>query len=530
MYTALNKVNQSMSDTNSKIDNTKNMNTQKPSAFSGFLRYFYGNFVVLVLGLVSIPLITRVMSEEEYGRTGMFTSAVTVIYIFAILGMDQTYIRYYYKEGVDRTELLKRCLYPAVIIVSVLCGIYALFSRYANEFLFGAQGSILTLLVISYTVVSVFERFLFLDIRMSQNGKLYSNLNILSKVLYISLIIVFAVLLGDDFRVVMLAMTISLTIVTVGIGIRYIVKIRKRAAWKKTAYDSAAGMIIDAEGIENPAEQALVSRYDMTQGELIKYGVPFILVLLMEWLLSSCDKWALRIWSGYGELGIYNSAMNIMSILLTFKATFVAFWSPVAMEKYEQGNEDCQAFFRQAFNITRFFCVIAGVGLIMCKDLIVFILGRDYRAAANIIPFLTLMPVFSILFEITNQGIKFTKKNRYLNYASVVAITVNIVGNAILVPKFGGVGAALATGITYMGYFAIGSFFAEKCYYVGYENLKTVFYAVVLMGYALASTFYMSIWMSAVAGVILLVGVLLIDSKILLICVNYILGFFKRKA
>ena len=51
---------------------------KKSSAFSGFLRYFYGNFVVLLLGFISLPLITRFMSTDEYGRSGMFTSAVTI--------------------------------------------------------------------------------------------------------------------------------------------------------------------------------------------------------------------------------------------------------------------------------------------------------------------------------------------------------------------------------------------------------------------------------------------------------------------
>ncbi|MBR6328764.1 MAG: oligosaccharide flippase family protein, partial [Lachnospiraceae bacterium] len=162
---------------------------QEGSAFGGFLRYLYGNIIVLLLGFVSIPLITRVMSNEQYGRTGMFTSAVTVIYIFAILGMDQAYIRYYYTKGIDRRELLARCLFPALGIVILLCVIYCAFSVPANDFLFGEQGRDLTGLVIAYTIISVFERFLFLDIRMSQNGRLYSNLNITSKVIYIILIV-----------------------------------------------------------------------------------------------------------------------------------------------------------------------------------------------------------------------------------------------------------------------------------------------------------------------------------------------------
>ena len=267
------------------MDN-KNDKNKVDSPLQGFLRYFYGNFVVLLLGFVSIPLITRVMSNEQYGRTGMFTSAVTILYIFAILGMDQTYIRYYYQKGVDRRELMLRCLLPSLGIVSVICIVYALLSNYANDFLFGSRGWDLTLLVIAYTVISVFERFLFLDIRMSQNGRLYSNLNILSKVIYITLIILFARIMGDDFRVVMWAMTLSLGLITIGILIRYL------------------AINFDGKIAKDDIER-------LSQKELIRYGAPFILVLLLEWLLSSCDKWSIRIWSDYGELGIYNSAMNI---------------------------------------------------------------------------------------------------------------------------------------------------------------------------------------------------------------------------
>ncbi len=474
------------------------------SPLQGFLRYFYGNFVVLLLGFVSIPLITRVMSNEQYGRTGMFTSAVTVLYIFAILGMDQTYIRYYYQKGVDRRELMARCLLPSLGIVSAICVIYALLSKTANAFLFDSQGTDLTLLVISYTVISVFERFLFLDIRMSQNGRLYSNLNILSKVTYIILIILFAKIKGDDFRVVLWAMTLSLGFITIGILIRYLV------------------LNFDTKIAKNNIER-------LSQKELFSYGAPFILVLLLEWLLSSCDKWSLRIWSDYGELGIYNSAMNIMSILLTFKATFVAFWSPVAMQKYENDSyENCVSFFKSAFDITRFLCMEAGICLILFRGVIVLILGSRYRGAVQMIPFLTLMPVFSILFEITNQGIKFKKKNHYLNYGSLFAIIANLAGNALLVPVYGGRGAAISTGITYLLYFTIGTFFSEKCYEVGYDGKKTFILGSVLVIYAAAATVLKPSAADAVIGVAALLSVLILDRKTFTQCVEYVKGFIHK--
>ena len=85
--------------------NTEN-GAKKQSVLTSFIEYFYGNFVVMLLGFISLPLITRIMSTDEFGKTAMFTSAVSIIYIFAILGLDQSYIRYYYREGVDRKRLL----------------------------------------------------------------------------------------------------------------------------------------------------------------------------------------------------------------------------------------------------------------------------------------------------------------------------------------------------------------------------------------------------------------------------------------
>ncbi|MCR5526615.1 MAG: oligosaccharide flippase family protein [Lachnospiraceae bacterium] len=440
---------------------------KKKSVFSSFLSYFYGNFIVLLLGFIQTPLVTRIMSTDEYGRTGMFETAVSVIYIFAILGMDQAYIRYYYMENINRKKLMKQCLYPSVAIVSVLVVLYFVFSGMANNYLFEKSGLDITVLVAAYTLISVFERFLFLDVRMQQNGVLYSNINIAQKILNILIILGTWHFLGNDFRVVLYGMTLSWGATTLFLACRYL--------WLNT-------------GKRGTGKEDGTAVYP--QKDLVRYGTPFIMVLLMEWLLSSCDRIALRQWSNYSELGIYAAAMKIMVLLLTFKNTFVAFWSPVAMEKYErEESETCKAFFRQAFNVTRFFCVLAAAGLILFRQVIVFLLGADYRGADRIIPFLTLMPIFAMMFEITVQGIKFVKKNMLLNFASAAAIICNIVGNTLLVPRLSGIGAALTTGLSYIVYFAFGSYFSEKQWKVGYDFKRTALAAVMLIILAAVAAF-----------------------------------------
>ena len=456
------------------------------NVLSGFLEYFYGTFVVLLLGFVSLPLMTRLLSTEEYGRTSLFMSAVSVIYIFAILGLDQSYIRHYYSENVDTRRLFIQCLRPPLVLVIFLSFVYFVFSDFFNDLLFERRGIDITILVIGYTLTSVFERFLFLEIRMKQKGKLYSNLNIVTKVLNILFIIMFVKILGDDFRVGLYAQTLPLVIVTGGLLIAF--------AAKGRGYT------------QQP--------HDLDTRQLLRYGIPFVPMLLMEWLLSSMDKWSIRFLNDFSETGVYSSAMQIMTILLTIKITYVAFWSPIAMKKYEQEDETlARNFFADMFLKVQFLCLLMAFGITAARSIIILVLGEKYRAASSIIPFLSLMPVLSILFEMTGQGIKFKKKPVYFNYASLVAICCNLAGNLMLAPRYGGVGAAAATAFTYIVYFVIGTYFAGKCYPVKYDFKPFVGGLAAYIVYAVYATITENEWMNALIGVILIFGLMMLNRK-----------------
>lgn len=488
------------SDINNATDEKKE--NKKTGVLAGFLQFFYGNFVVLLLGFVSLPLITRVLSTEEYGRTSLYSSVVSIIYIFAILGLDQAYIRYFYKDEVDDRKLFKQCLVPPLVLIIVLALIYFIFSDFFNVLLFERTGIDVSILVVGYTITSVFERFLFLNIRMEQNGKLYSNLNIVSKVLYILFILLFVRILGDDFRVGLYALTLPLVIVTGGLFIRFIYIGRTHTH----------------------------REHNVRTKELLKYGVPFVPMLLMEWLLSSMDKWSIRFFNDFAEIGVYSAAMQIMTILLTFKITYVAFWSPIAMEKYEKEPEEVvKPFFADMFQKVQFLGILAVFGLTVCRQIIVLILGASYREAVKIIPFLCLMPILSILFEMTGQGVKFKGKIIYFNYASIAAIICNLLGNTLLVPNLKGIGAAIATALTYIVYFVMGTYFANKCYPVQYKYGKFIVGLLVYICYATYATFTNNELISVAIGVILAIFVLLLNLRTFMSLLSYVLELFSKK-
>ena len=258
------------------------------------------------------------------------------------------------------------------------------------------------------------------------------------------------------------------------------------------------------------------SNHSVSQRELVLYGLPFVPMLLMEWLLQWMDKWSIRTFQDFAETGIYASASQIMTVLLTFKISYVAFWSPVAMEKYENCSEkECKDFFADMFDKVQFLGMCAAFLLTIFRDVIVLILGKNYRDAVLIIPFLSLMPIMSTLFEMTGQGVKFVGKTKYFYYSSGAAIICNFVGNNVLVPRFAGAGAALATAITYIVYFAIGTYFSNKCYPVKYKFGKFSIAIVIYFLYSIYATFMDKGIICSLIGCVLLALICLINYSTL---------------
>ena len=219
-------------------------------------------------------------------------------------------------------------------------------------------------LVVIYTFISVFERFFFLDVRMQQNGQLYSNINIIESAVH-----------PHDHSCVLYD-------------------------WQRFPHRAlCSGGSLGGDHYFSYHKVFREEKRGAAGGKLCSLlrgahslRAPFITVLLMEWALSSCDRLALRSFSYFDELGIYDSAMKIVILLITFKNTFIAYWSPVAMERFENGiNEANKEFFRQAYELAVMLCITGAAFLILFRKLVV-----------------------AIMFEITVQSIKFSKRENTL--------------------------------------------------------------------------------------------------------------------
>lgn len=72
---------------------------------------------------------------------------------------------------------------------------------------------------------------------------------------------------------------------------------------------------------------------------------------------------------------------------------------------------------------------------------------------------------------------------------SAVACIANIAGNTLLVPVFGGVGAAISTGLSYIVFFAMRTILSNHYFPMKWDLGSFLVITVLFLGYALYNTF-----------------------------------------
>lgn len=409
-----------------------------------FLEFAFGNGIVLILGFISSPITTRLINPNEMGKFSMFNTFTNLFLVIVLLGLDQSYVRYYFDENErDRGYLLRKCIIMPILLNIILSILMMIFYKQISFYIIEQESFIFILILIIHMFFSIVNRFALLSIRMQQKAKLYSLMNIVTKIVNILSILALFIIFKDNYQTMVLALVIATIVVTLIM------------------------LYIDKDEWFDKKKIILKTNTK----EIIKYGIPFIFSMSVTWIFQSIDRVSIKHFSGYSELGLYSGAMTIISLLNALQGAFTTFWLPVAYEKYANDSEDTEFFSKINKYITIIMIFIA-IALITSKDIIVFLLGKEYRDAAYIFPYLVFMPIMYTISETTVLGINFKKKTKYHIYIAVICAICNFGGNVLLVPKFGAIGAAISTGISYIIFFALRTYLSNRYYKVDYDLKK----------------------------------------------------------
>ena len=183
----------------------------------------------------------------------------------------------------------------------------------------------------------------------------------------------------------------------------------------------------------------------------LAFGLPTVAIGLGYYALDSADRFVLARFNLKTDLGIYSFGYSIgMVVQMLFVQPFVQIWNPMRLEYRKHAEAG-----RLTALLTTYYA-LAGLAIVAALSLfareLVAILGRraEYAPAARVIPIILLSHLAYGAINLVDTGIIAT--NRLIYHVALFwgSLVVNVGLNYWLVPRYGYMGSAWATLVSYL--------------------------------------------------------------------------------
>lgn len=207
-------------------------------------------------------------------------------------------------------------------------------------------------------------------------------------------------------------------------------------------------------------EPALVSgsrRTSVRERELFAFSATMFAVTFLNYTMSITDRFMLGILSTSEAVGIYNVAFIISNILTLVYMGFNYSFAPVVSELYHNDRiPELSSLYASLTRVVSIIVVPAFIWLVGSGDDLLRIFGREFVVGYSALVVLGLGAVARCAVGFVANLLMMSGHQRYNVFNIVVSTLLNIVLNLYFIPRYGVLGAAVATTISVVVISAVG--------------------------------------------------------------------------
>ena len=464
--------------------------------FKDSAKYLPSMVVPALVGIIAIPIITRLFPPEVYGNYILVIATVSFLSTIAVAWLGSSTIRFYPAYELNGelnkfyTVLLKLTISSVgTISILFLIILFLLKNQVSTNLLFLIHIGVLLF------VVSSFWSVLLTLLWAKRKAVWYSALSIWMSVVGLGIGIAIVLILHTGVEGLLWGAIIS-TVIALPL------------LWKKSL-----GMPSLKDG-------------NVRSGmgwEIAKYGIPAMAINVLTWAQSLSDRYILEFFRGGIEVGIYSASYGISEQGIFFiTSLFLLASSPICFNIWEsQGIKASQEFMKK---LTRYYLLVglpAAVGLtILAKPIVHILVAPKYYPGYMIIP---LIASGAFLVGVAHRftiGLSYHKRTDLLMFCYLGSVVLNIVLNFIYIPKYGYMAAAGTTFVSY-AFLLLSAIFVSRRFFVWefpFKSLGKISCASIVMGvvvYYIGNSLTSSDLINLISG--MLVGVVVYVVMLLLL-------------
>lgn len=412
--------------------------------------------IVGLVSLFTVPIFSRMLSQGDYGLTGVYTAWVQIFSVIVGLQVGGSIGSAYANlEDAEQDSYQLSVLVLALLSFGVMMALVILFLTPLSEMLEMSPSMVVCALVQSFGMCTIGlfnKRYIFR--KQAQDNLLLSvSVSVSSSILAIILVVTCPDGIPPYFA---WALGFALPPVTIGAVVAIGLAVRTRAIIRV--------------------------RYWIF---CLRITLPIILHGLSGVVLAQMGRLGIQHEYGDAMAGVYSIAITVESVLVALfnalNGAFVPFMYDDLAEKTDHSAK--MAHFRNYFVL---FTGATFAYLMVGTEAVKVLSPPDYWGAIQAVPFLIVGVYFMFLYSFPVNYEFYKMRTASVGIGTLLAAVVNVILVMILVPSYGMVGAAIATMVAYLFLFLFHFLIARL--FLGDRNYPASAYLVGAVAVSLVAT------------------------------------------
>jgi len=373
-----------------------------------------GKLASLVLGLVSIAVMTRYLGVEQFGY---YTTVIAFLQFFGILadfGISLTTIQMISTPGANVSKTFNSIMSLRIITATaflLLAPLVIFFFPYADAIKLGVFITLFSFLsaTLIQTMTGVFQK----NLKMAE----VTIAEIAGRVVLVGGIVFAAVFHWSIFAIFAFISIASI----VNLLILFLYS-KKYIDWKWE---------ID---------------FSVWQ-EVWRRTWPIAISITFNLIYLKTDTIILSLVRSQSEVGLYGATYRVVDILTMLPAVYMGIILPLASNYFQDKKfPELKKIIQQAFDALMIFCVPILIGTyIIAKPLMIFVAGNAFAESGEILKVLILASAAIFGTSLFGYSLIAIEKQKTMTWAYGTAAVLTFAGYFLLIPKFGYWGAAWMT-------------------------------------------------------------------------------------
>lgn len=424
--------------------------------------YSIGSLLVTIAGFISFPILTRLLSQSDYGLLSLVGVTLTLLVALGKLGLQNPIIRFYSDAESGKQSWGLNEYYATIIYGMFTIGLIIMIVWSIVVYLLPASFWNHEQLKFLFLVTSILVLIRVMDSAFSNIYRAKQKSGLLSK-----------------YRVFRRYSTLLLVVLTLYYYSRDLIGVYSATI----IVEFIAVIILGVLLLKNKSvSRQYFSPFLLKQ--MLIFGIPLVGHELAWVLHNTGDRYLIQWILGSEALGEYAAAYNlsdyiriivIMSLYQALPPIYLKIWA-------EEGEQKTREFIEKSlhFYVLVALPVIAGISVVG-PTLLTILATEKFSAGAVIIPYVIAGMVINGSAVMFGAGLYIHKQTKILMVLMVVSAIFNIVLNIFLIPRYGIEGAAIATLISYTCFAISNKIVSSKRFHISIPWITVIKFSVVSM-------------------------------------------------